>query len=403
MLSARLEGGIGAGGRKTLAGATGAALVALTRLVKGSALFGSAGFSTGFGSASLGSTTLGSTSLGSEDDVSASTGRGRGNGLAGADAGGGITTTEPNIGDGWRPACRNSALAMMALTAAKASAPAIMSFGLYSRIRIARPRSASASIAAAPRRRRGLSLSSAICLGTFFHLMGLVFRLVFRLVLGCGSRRRVKRGDIAWRRCRRRHERQRQRHGHGGAFVDLALHRYLAGMHPDQAFHDRQPEAGAFVPPLVGLAGLEEGIPDPLEIVGRDADTGIGDAQQQPRALDGGGNRYPAAALGELDGIGDKVQHDLLERARIAGHDRQILQHAGRKVDPALPRLQRQEVAAIDQRGPRRERLRREFETAGLHLRHVENAVDDRQQMLAGIVDQLGIFLAARREIGRAS
>src|SRR6202035_5377787 len=41
MLSARLEGGIGAGGRKTLAGATGAALVALTRLVKGSALFGS--------------------------------------------------------------------------------------------------------------------------------------------------------------------------------------------------------------------------------------------------------------------------------------------------------------------------------------------------------------------------
>src|ERR1700731_2401561 len=112
MLSARLEAGIGAGGRNTLAGAAGAALVALTRLVKGSALLGSAGFSTGFGSASLGSASLGSASLGSAAlgsaaDVSASTGRGRGNGLTGAIAAVGIVTTEPNIGDGWRPACRN--------------------------------------------------------------------------------------------------------------------------------------------------------------------------------------------------------------------------------------------------------------------------------------------------------
>ena len=60
-------------------------------------------------------------------------------------------------------------------------------------------------------------------------------------------------------------------------------------------------------------------------------------------------------------------------------------------------RLQGQQIAAIDKRGPRRERLRRDFEIAGLHLGHVENAVDHRQQMLAGIVDQLRIFLAARR------
>ena len=34
-------------------------------------------------------------------------------------------------------------------------------------------------------------------------------------------------------------------------------------------------------------------------------------------------------------------------------------------------------------------------EIAGLDLRHVENAVDDRQEMLAGTVDQRGIFVAA--------
>src|SRR5882724_6743167 len=132
-------------------------------------------------------------------------------------------------------------------------------------MRIARPRSASASITtvAAPRRRRRMSSCFAICLGTFLHLMGLV------LGLGCGSQYRRERGDVArwllgiWR------ERQRQRDSHGGAFVELALHAYLAGMQPDQALHDRQPEAGAFVPPLIGLAGLKEGIADALEIVGR--------------------------------------------------------------------------------------------------------------------------------------
>src|SRR5258708_3670150 len=230
---------MGAGGRTIVEGATGGAPVALTRLAKGSVAFGSAGF--------------GSAAFGSDSVASASTGRGRGNGLAGAEDAAGIATTEPNIGAGWRPACRNNALAMMALTAAKANAPATTSFGLCSRIRIAKPRSAPTATALARRRRRGTSSSSlAICLGTSLHLI--------RLVLGCGSRRRRERCDIARWLERRRRERQRQRDGHRGSFVDPALHGYLAAMQADQAFHDRQPEAGAFVAPLIGRAGLEEGI-----------------------------------------------------------------------------------------------------------------------------------------------
>src|SRR5258707_12476623 len=112
--------------------ATGAALVALTRLPSGSRGLGSAGFGSdaGFGSetslgsgaglvseAGLGSKAgLGSeTGLGSEEEASASTGRGRGSGLAGDNvATVGITTTEPNIGAGCSPFCRNRALAAMA-------------------------------------------------------------------------------------------------------------------------------------------------------------------------------------------------------------------------------------------------------------------------------------------------
>src|SRR6266536_1501875 len=125
-------------------------------------------------------------------------------------------------------------------------------------MRIARPRSASASTATAfapsPRRRRGMSFF-AFCLGTFLHLVS--------FVRGYGSRSEL--GHVAGRLRRRRRERQRQRDAYSGSFV----------------------------PPLIGLARLEEGITDPLEIVGRDADAVIGDAKHQPRSLDTGGNRHP--------------------------------------------------------------------------------------------------------------
>src|ERR1700730_9214862 len=157
-------------------------------------------------------------------------------------------------------------------------------------MRITRPRSVSASIAFAPRRRGGMSPFAA-CLGTFLHLM--------TFILGCGSQRRSEPCDVARRR-RRRRERQRQRDGHGGTFIDPALQGDLAGVHSDQALDNRKPEAGSLMPPLIGLAGLEERITDPLEIIGRDADPGIGDAKHQPRSLDAGGNRHRAAALGNL-------------------------------------------------------------------------------------------------------
>src|SRR6185295_587685 len=116
----------------------------------------------------------------------------------------------------------NIALATMALTAAKASAPATRSFGLCSRMRIARLRSSLASIATAlaPRRRRGISSSTSILLGTFLHLN--------HFDLMSASRRGIKRRDIARGLLDRRHECQRQGDRDRGALVDPALHRHLA-------------------------------------------------------------------------------------------------------------------------------------------------------------------------------
>src|SRR6516225_5043979 len=139
-------GGIGSGGRTTFAGGGGAigvddkgVVVALTRLARESG--------------ALGSIILGSASRGSDDDVSASAGRGRGNELAGMAAG---ATKDENIGAGCGPFCRNNALAITALQAAKASKTATVSFGECSRMRIARPRSSLIAAEAPPRRRRGI-------------------------------------------------------------------------------------------------------------------------------------------------------------------------------------------------------------------------------------------------------
>src|SRR3984957_14895173 len=116
----------------------------------------------------------------------------------------------------------NSALAMMAPTAASATAPAIMSFGLCKKRRSKRPCSTSASTATALEPRRGGMSSSLInFLGTLFHLDGLFW--------GGWTGQGGERCDVVggFRGLRRQWQSDR----HGGSFVDLALHGHLAAMH----------------------------------------------------------------------------------------------------------------------------------------------------------------------------
>src|SRR4051812_44067134 len=112
----------------------------------------------------------------------------------------------------------------MALIAAAASRPATMSFGLCRKVRSRKPRSsASTATALAPRRRRGISSSSADFLGTFLHLIG--------LLNGSGTRRRRQRRDIAGGLAGgRRHKDERQRHRNRRALADPGLHIHLAAV-----------------------------------------------------------------------------------------------------------------------------------------------------------------------------
>src|SRR3954452_20794843 len=368
--------GIGAGGRETEGGAE---IVCLTRLVMGSPERGvdavastglSGGLSAGLGSAGLGSA-RNSVALGSSGEVSAPTGRGRGKGFDSAmDDGAGRLITVPNIGAGCRPVCRNSALATIAPMAATATRPARVSLGLCSSTRSTRLRSVSTSMTAAlAPRRRGAASSLADFLGTFLHQRGLVLNLVVRMVvkfvvLKFLAQHRRQGRDLALarlavghlairslhiRRLGLRRVDQRQLDGDGSALAEPALYRQFAEMQRHQALHDRKSEAGAFMAALIGFAGLEELRADALEIVRCDADSGVADAQRKLRARDRRCYRDLTAALGELDGVSDEVEHDLLEGARIAGHDRQILRRIGDEIDAVLPRLQRQQIAAMHQ------------------------------------------------------
>ena len=98
-----------------------------------------------------------------------------------------------------------------------------------------------------------------------------------------------------------------------------------------------------------------------------------------------------AAGLGELDGVGQHIDQDLLEAQRIGIELRQIGREPARHGDAALasPRVDDQQ-AALDRR-LERHGLALDGELAGLDLGYIEDAVDEREQMIGGLPDIAGI------------
>ena len=67
----------------------------------------------------------------------------------------------------------------------------------------------------------------------------------------------------------------RQPHRHPRPLAQPAADIHVAAVQPHQALDDRQAEAGAVVPAVVGRARLEEGLAQPRQVVLADADAGI--------------------------------------------------------------------------------------------------------------------------------
>ena len=154
---------------------------------------------------------------------------------------------------------------------------------------------------------------------------------------------------------------------------------------------DREPEPRAAVPAGGRRVDLAERLEEPAHPVGRDADAGVADVDVIDRRVSGARSRLAAgrdhdlAALGELDGVGQQVEHDLAEAARVADGrlGRPRLDVVGELEALAPPRPGRS-----GRRPPRCtlaqvERRALELHPPGLDLREVEDVVDDREQRLA--------------------
>jgi len=126
----------------------------------------------------------------------------------------------------------------------------------------------------------------------------------------------------------------------------------------------------------------------------RNADAGVGDRHHHPVAHDAAADHDASAVGCELHRVRQQVDHDLFHRPAV-GDDR------NGAVDPAVERQMLAVAPACGNAGGfgdglgEIELLRIELHTPGLDLRHVENVVDDVEQIIGARQDVLAVLLIA--------
>ena len=160
--------------------------------------------------------------------------------------------------------------------------------------------------------------------------------------------------------------------------------------------HQRKAEAGTFLAADMLTLHLFERFAQPFEIGGGNADAGIGHRDFDAAGPAHRADPHLAPARGEFDAVGNEVDQNLLHRAAIGidktgiGGHRRLQRDAfpfGRHLHEAQGLAR--DIGKIDQ-------FFRQFEFAGLDLRHVEHAIDQFEQMAARFMNEAGIFDIAR-------
>ena len=210
-------------------------------------------------------------------------------------------------------------------------------------------------------------------------------------------------GARAARRCRRP-----RGSGDDGAEARALARRAVdldAAAHPlDDAPRDRKAEAGAAE--LAGRAGvgLLELVEDAGLLLRRDADAGVANLEHDlAGARPGLDHDADAAGLGELDGIAGEIEQHLAEPRGVADDARgQPLVDVGGDLQALGLRARAEQLDDVLDQAVERERLRLEFELAGLDLGEIENLLDQRQQRVAGRLGGLdvgGLLRGERRVV----
>ena len=124
----------------------------------------------------------------------------------------------------------------------------------------------------------------------------------------------------------------------------------------------------------------------------RDTDTGVGDRQHDGVAEQSAAHHYLAAVGREFHGIGQQVDQDLLGRAAVRHHANRLLD-VGVDHQMLVVGATRHHAQRFGERLGQIERLHVELHPSGLDLGHVEDVVDDFQQIVAAGENVVAVFL----------
>ena len=208
------------------------------------------------------------------------------------------------------------------------------------------------------------------------------------------------------RRCTGRHRRheaatQPGREPEMAAASGCAVGARLATHQLRQPAADRQPQAGAAVLAGGRRIGLLEHLEQPRQRLGSDAGAGVFDreAHQQLLAalLQQPGAQRHRAVLGELDGVAGVIQQRLPQPRRVAAQARRHVGHVDLHAQALLGGRRRDQRAHLLEQPGQLEIGGLELDPPGLDLGQVEHVVDDRQQVLARIVDHVQAVHLQRR------
>src|ERR1700741_668982 len=159
----------------------------------------------------------------------------------------------------------------------------------------------------------------------------------------------------------------RQRDGESGPLARRALKADGAAVQLDEALGERQAE-----PRALGLLGVVA--PDLLELL-------------EHRGLVLGCD----ADAGDLDRVGEQVEADLLELALVGLECAEPLVDLERKRDAVALRPLAHQRHRVRQRARQVEARELEVHAPGLDLREIQDVVDQREEVAAGLVDVLQV------------
>src|ERR1700722_16174167 len=155
---------------------------------------------------------------------------------------------------------------------------------------------------------------------------------------------------------------------------------------------DRQPETGAAILAADRAVRLPERLEHGVLFVLGDADAGVGDRQRNLAVGGARDSQLHCALFGELECVRQQVPQNLLEPLTVClDVCWTFRRHFDTKLESFLLGDRREKVREVFSEARESKRLGLDLHVPRLDLREVEDVVDERQQIVAGRLDRLGV------------